>query len=98
MGPVMMYGPGCDHAAAADEVVPRTRSDEVVPRRHPLDTAVIGLAVPANASDPFLTNWTRSDKNPVHFAPGSPPCAFAGRKHLDAHPGRSNPPPSGENT
>ena len=65
---------GANHGAGAGAHTSPGRRARV--RR---DTAVIGIAWPASSTDPTLENWTRSTRNPVRFAPGSPPCAFAGR-------------------
>ena len=68
LGPVMLYGPGCDH-----------RGDDGGLKAGLGDAPVIAVAWPDNATDPKLQNWTKSSSNPVQFAAGSPPCSFAGR-------------------
>jgi hypothetical protein len=49
---------------------------------------VLGLAVPANASDPLYTNWTKSPLNPIVNSAGRDPrlvparsTAFRARQH-----------------
>lgn len=74
LGPVMMYGPGCDHRAPRSNVSRRARVSAELG-----DEPVVGVAWPADPADPTLENWTKSPGNPVQFAPGSPPCSFAGR-------------------
>ena len=82
LGPVALYGPGCGFSGGEGR-------GEGLPgrRRVRRDAARIGVAVAANASDPWLLGWVRSPNLPVTFAPGSPPCSFAGTvwKHNDTH-------------
>lgn len=51
------------------------------------DAAVIGVALPQNVSDPYMTAWVKIPDRPVSFAQGSPPCSFAGSvwRHNDSH-------------
>lgn len=42
------------------------------------DSPRVGIARPANASDPFLEGWVKDGANPVDFG-SSPPCSFSGR-------------------
>ena len=66
--PVMLFGPGCDFKKGTEGAARRGR------RR--LDTAAVGVARPANASDPLLLDWVKDAANPVRF--DGAPCSFAG--------------------
>jgi hypothetical protein len=68
VGPVMMYGPGCGYRGP----------DGRAGRLGLGDAPVVGVALPANSSDPELKRWVRSPPGPVAFAASSPPCSFAG--------------------
>ena len=70
LGPVIMFGPACDAHG------PRTHRQGWRGRGR-RDNAIIAVARPANASDPYLTRWIKDPANPVSFA--GKPCAFAGR-------------------
>lgn len=73
LGPVMLYGPGCDHSGLHARASHLARVGARLG-----DTPVVGVAWP-DPTDPTLENWTKAASNPVHFAVGSPPCSFAGR-------------------
>ena len=75
LGPVMMFGPGCDHKGLRIDA-PHDHSGVDAQLG---DAPVVGVAWPADANDPTLENWTKSANNPVQFTDGSPPCSFAGR-------------------
>ena len=66
--PIMLFGPGCGYSGPPDALGAGLG-----------DAPVVGLATPANASDPLLTHWVKDPQNPLAFAAGSPPCSFAGR-------------------
>ena len=66
--PIMLFGPGCGYSGPPDALGAGLG-----------DAPVVGLATPANTSDPLLTHWVKDPQNPLAFAAGSPPCSFAGR-------------------
>ena len=66
--PIMLFGPGCGYSGPPDALGAGLG-----------DAPVVGLATPANASDPLLTHWVKDPQNPLAFSAGSPPCSFAGR-------------------
>ena len=39
-------------------------------------TGTTGMARPSNHSDPLMVQWSKAA--PLKFAPGSPPCSYAG--------------------
>ena len=43
------------------------------------DAPRVGIARPANASDPLLADWVKDAANPILFDNSSLPCSFSGR-------------------
>jgi hypothetical protein len=74
--PVIAFGPNCQGQTTATTTATTTSSDPGVELG---DAAFVAIARAANASDPELKHWLKSEKNPIVFAKGSPPCSFAGK-------------------
>ena len=79
--PIIMYGPDCGKPLPKPPPPPPGNSalvESVDPEMKTTDTPRVEIALPADvASDPYLTNWLKTQPGPVTF--DGTPCSFPGR-------------------